>query len=80
MSDDELFQGLPVQTAPTWREAAEHWLEQCEKCRGTGRHRYSYYGGGYSAQRGSEPCRHCNGGGRVIRYVGPVIPPVIPTP
>ena len=33
--------------------------------------RYSYYSGGYQAERGSKPCDCCNGSGKVIRYIGP---------
>lgn len=67
----DLFPDLPEQKAPDSIWTDEHSLERCEKCKGEGRRRYSYYSGGYYAERGSEPCPHCNGAGKVIRYIGP---------
>jgi hypothetical protein len=67
----DLFSDLPEQKAPDSIWTDEHSLERCEQCRGEGRRRYSYYSSGYCAERGSEPCPHCNGAGKVIRYIGP---------
>jgi DnaJ-class molecular chaperone len=66
-----LFANLPEQSPPSAIWVDEHSLEDCSKCRGTGRHRYYAISGGYQAQRFTEACRHCRGGGKVLRYIGP---------
>lgn len=64
MSD--LFANLPIQRRPVEIERGPFLLLRCVKCRGSGRHRYSAYSGDYHANRYSEPCPVCRGGGRVM--------------
>jgi hypothetical protein len=61
-----LFADLPVQKPPHRIETGGKVVQHCQKCRGTGRHRYSAYSGGYYTERFSEPCSSCGGGGRVL--------------
>jgi len=65
MSDAPLFENMPEQQAPTRRDMGGKAIERCPKCKGRRRQSYSYYSGGYTAERGYEPCERCAGSGWV---------------
>lgn len=65
-----LFDDLPKQRASGIVQTDRHDRVQCSKCKGSGRHRYSYFGGGYYAERGSEACPQCSGAGFHIHPIG----------
>ena len=60
----ELFGDLAPQKPPTIVRDGRFVLEDCPACKGTGRHRYLAFSGGYLAKRFSEKCITCNGGGK----------------
>lgn len=68
-----LFDNLPLQEPPKYIEAAEYFLGPCKKCKGSGRRRFTYYGGNYYSERSSEKCSSCGGGGKTLTYVGPAV-------
>jgi hypothetical protein len=63
-SDKGLFGALPQARRPTTIQEGRFTYKDCESCRGSGRRRYSAISGNYYADRFSEPCKDCGGGGK----------------
>jgi DnaJ-class molecular chaperone len=60
----ELFDDLAPQKPPSVIRDGRFLMEDCPSCRGSGRHRYSAFSGGYTSERFSERCPDCGGGGK----------------
>lgn len=63
-----LFNELAEQEKPSVIRDGRFILDDCPLCRGSGRRRYSAYSAGYTAERFSERCGACGGGGKRLAF------------